>query len=182
LAQCGTSGQIYYWNGSQMVKFKKIRGVTTTVNSYNSIEYQGKPLFAVGTKIFSINREDQDFPFAVCHEYTASGTIKSIIAKTEDLLVSSDKIEHIGATYATATITTPEFEGKASKVEVMYFKNPAGIAIETKVDNGSWVSRTAVTDTKRKKVFFNGGIGQTNFIQARITLTGDTIIKSIEIE
>jgi hypothetical protein len=188
LAQCGTAGQIYYWNGSQMLKFKKIRGVTTTVNPYSSVEYKGRPLFAVGTKIFSIHREDQDFPFAVVQEYTASSTIKSLIGKTNDLLVSSNKVENIDTNYATAIITTPELIGKANDVYIYYDSLPTGttIGIETKVDGGDWVEQTPVVDTQLKMVHFNGGLGNVNFVQAKITLTPSTtsypIIKSIEIK
>jgi len=185
LAQCGTAGQIYYWNGSQMLKFKKIRGVTTTVNSQNSTEYKGRPLFAVGTKIFSIHREDQDFPFAVVQEYTAASTVKSLIGKTNDLLVSSNKIEHVGTGYGTVTIDTPELVGKANDVEVQYDTYPDGIAISTKVNGGDWTEKTPIIDTQRNVVHFDGGLGQVNFIQARITLTPSgsdyPIIKGISI-
>jgi len=182
--QAGTKGRIYYWSGSQGVKMKKIKGVTTTVNPYNSTELEGRSLFAVGTKIYSLHREDGDFPYALACEYTASGTIKSIIADVDDIFVSGgDVVAHIGTTYATTVIETPEAEGSFKRVEVMYrsIAEGATVGIETSVDNADYVSHTSVVDTINKKVSFNGGLGKTNSVQARITLTGLVKIKAINI-
>ena len=193
-AQCGTSGQIYYWSGSQLVKYKKIKGVTTTVAPYNSTLLNGKPLFAVGTKIYSLYRSDSDFPYAIVNEYTAGASITSIVAKTKDLLVSiGTAIQHIGTSYATSIAETPEAQGKFKSVQVFYDTYPTGIAIATQVDSvGSYTTQTPIVDTVRKVVYFDGGLGNTNTVQAKITLTPGTIgspavvaypiIKAIEIK
>jgi hypothetical protein len=177
-AQCGTSGQLYYWTGGSMQSFKKIRGVTTSVNSYASTRLAGKPLFATGTKVFSIHRSDKDFPYVVVQEYTATtGTIASIIGVGTQLLVSTgSNIDKIGANYATAMIDTPEITDNTQDIEVYYdsIGGTGTIGISTNIDNGGYTAQTTVRDTIRKLVHFDGGLGTVNFLQSRITLTPDT--------
>ena len=182
LFQAGTKGQIYYWSGSQGVKFKKIKNVTTTINPYNSTEYEGRALFAVGTGVYSIHRESGDFPYAVVKEFTGAGTIKSIIATVDDIFVSGgDLISHLGNSYATSVVESPTADGQYNTVEVSYRDIASGgsIGISTSVDDGSYVEQTTIQDTINKKVYFNGGLGKTNELQAKITLTGFCKIKSI---
>lgn len=188
-AQCGTVGNIYYWSGSEMVKFRQIRGITTGVAPYNAALLNGKPLFACGTEVFSIHREGADFPYAIVQEYTASASISSLSVKLSDLLVSvGTAIQHLGANYATAVIETPESQISASRVVVAYDSLPSGcsIGISTKVDGGSWVAQTTTTDTIRKTVSFDGDLGTVNTVQAKITLTPNTtakpVVKKITIE
>jgi len=190
--QAGTSGRLYYWTGSQAVKLKKIKGVTSTVNSYNSTEFQGRSLLAIGTKIYSLYREDGDFPWALVCEYTHSGTIKSIISSVGDLFVSGGGvIAHIGASYATAVIETPEAD-LASHIDsngnemaftgvVIPYRSAGTVGIEVKIDNGAYVSQTVVNDPDRKEIRTESNFGFANTVQARVTLTGLSVIKSINI-
>ena len=185
------SGQLYYWNGNA-IKLKKIKGVTTTVNPYNATEYKGRALFAVGLKVYSLHREDEDFKLAVVCEYTHSGTIKSIIATVNDIFVSGgDVIGHIGASYATAVIETPEAD-TASHIDsngnevsftkvVVPYRSISTVGIDVKIDNGSYVPQTVVVDTIRKEVRTETNFGNVNTIQARVTLTGLSTIKAINI-
>jgi hypothetical protein len=189
--QAGVSGQLYYWNGNA-IKLKKIKGVTTTVNPYNATEYKGRALFAVGLKVYSLHREDEDFKLAVVCEYTHSGTIKSIIATVNDIFVSGgDVIGHIGASYATAVIETPEAD-TASHIDsngnevsftkvVVPYRSISTVGIDVKIDNGSYVPQTVVVDTIRKEVRTETNFGNVNTIQARVTLTGLSTIKAINI-
>lgn len=192
-AQCGASGQFYYWTGSRMEKFKKARGLTTT-NSATShalaTNLNGKPLFANSTKVYSLHREDKDFPYAIAGEYTATtGTIVSIIAAGTQLLVSTgSNIDKIGTNYATVTIATPEVSAPIQGVVVHYDSIGSGgsVGIATQIDAaGSYTSQTVITDTIKKKVYFDGMLGDVNFFQAQITLTpsgaNNIAIKSIEI-
>lgn len=178
LAQCGTSGQLYYWTGSQMQKFKKVRGLTTTFGDQFSTVLKGKPLFSNSNKVYSIHRESPDMPYAITNEYTSTGTtIKSIIAQGAQLLVAHDVgVDKIDTNYATATMDFPEVMGIVQKVVVDYDAIPSGtsIGISTKVDGGDWTAQTSITDTISKKVFFDGGLGTVNFFQARVTLTPST--------
>lgn len=190
-AQCGSSGNFYYWTGARMEKFKKVRGLTTTNTATShalATVLNGKPLFANSTKIYSLHREDKDMPIAVCQEYTTTtGTITSIIAAGTQLLVSNgSNIDKIGTSRATATLDTPELAGSFQMVEVLYDSLPTStsIGIGTKVDGAdTFTAQTAITDTINKKVYFDGGLGTVNFLQAQITLTPATTttpkIKSI---
>jgi hypothetical protein len=191
-AQCGTSGEIYYWNGTQLEKFGRIRGVTTSAVGahYKVSAYNGKPLIGIGTDIYSIYREYSDLPNAIVHEYTVTtGSVQSLGVGDGTLLVSTgDNIDYISTNRATATITTPISESKAKNVIVRYESLPSGssIGIGTKVDGASsFTSQTTKTDTVKKQVYFDGGLGDVNFIQAQITLTPNgantPVIRSIEI-
>lgn len=190
--QAGTDGQLYYWTGSQAVKLKKIKGVTTTVNSYNSTEFKKRGLIAVGTKIYSLHRVDGDFPWALVCEYTHSGTIKSIISSVGDLFVSGGGVvAHIGTSYATAVIETPEADTESHvdtngnaipfTTVVIPYRSAGTIGIELKIDNGSYVSQTVVDDTIRKEVRLETNFGYANTVQVRVTLTGLSVIKSVNI-
>lgn len=190
--QAGTSGQLYYWTGNQAVKLKKIKGVTTTVNSYNSTEFKGRGLIAIGSKIYSLHRVDGDFPWALVCEYTHSGTIKSIISSVGDLFVSGGGVVgHIGASYATAVIETPEadtishLDTNGMEIPFNYvvipYRSVGTVGIEVKIDNGSYVSQAVVNDTTRKEIRTETNFGYANTVQARITLTGLSVIKSINI-
>jgi len=180
--QAGGVGQIYYWSGSQGVKLKKIKGVTTAINSYNATELAGKSLFAVGTKVYSIHREDSSLPYAVAGEYTAGGTIKSLGASATQIFVSGGSvIAKIGTTYATAVIETPTGDGKYRTVEVSYRSIASGatIGIETSIDDEAYVTQTVKVDEINKKAYFDGGLVNHSALQAKITLTGLVNIKSI---
>lgn len=190
-AQCGTAGQLYYWNGNRLEKFKKIRGTTPSQSQpQNWTVLSGRVLFGADNKVFSIHREDNDLVYAVVQEYTSTvnGNIYSMASVGSELLLSQDDgIDKTGTNYATATVDTPEIEGPFSKVVVYYDALPSGttIGISTKVDGGSWTEQTAITDTIKKKVYFDGGLNDCNFVQARATLTPSgtdkPVIRSIEI-
>jgi len=191
----GKSGQLYQWSGSSAVKLKKIKGVTTDVNPYASTEYKGRGIIAIGSKIYSFHREDGDFPWAIVGEYTHSGAIKSIIASVDDLFVSGgDVIGHIGESYATAILETPEADTEshldANGVEIPFsgiripyrsIAEGATIGIDVKIDNGSYVSWDSVVDTDRKEVRTTSNFGNVNTLQVRVTLTGLCVIKSVNI-
>lgn len=181
-----TSGNTYYWNGSQAIKFKKIRGVTPSVNHYASTMLNGRALFATGTKVFSIHRETTEMPWAIVQEYTlTAGTCQSIIAVGSQLLVSTgDNIDKIGTTYATATIDTPIAKGQNVTVHYDSLGTGGTIGISTTVDGADYVEQTVTPDVINKKAYFDGSLGKVNFMQARITLTpgtGTIGISSIEI-
>jgi hypothetical protein len=172
-AQCGSSGNIYYWTGSKLELFKKIRNVSTSVAPYNTVQLSGRSLFGTGSKVFSIHRSDKDTPYVIVQEYTlTTGSVYSLGNYGSKLLVSTgDNIDATGSTYATATIDTPEMQGHANSITVYYDSYPTGIGISTNVDNSSFSSQTPIVDTVRKTVSFNGGLGKVNTLQGRITLS-----------
>lgn len=172
LAQCGTEGNFYYWSGQQMVYFGKIRGITTALGEQMSAVYKRRPLFANGTKIYSIHKEDNSFNFAFCGEYTATGTIASLIVQGQTLLASvGTGFDKRGTSFATAIIETPEAQRQITDVKVGYDTYPAGIGIETKIQGGEYVSQTEITDENTREVGFDGGLGTNAVCQAKITLT-----------
>lgn len=174
-AQCGSSGNIYYWTGGRMEQFKRFRGITTVWNPYNSTHLAGKPLFASDGKVFSLHRTDKDFPYCIIQEYTLTGgTSASIITTGSQLLVSTGtNIDKIGTSYAIATIDTPEESTPTQKVMVHYDSIGSGgtIGISTSVDGGSFSAKTTKNSTINKYVYFDGSLGTVNFSQKRITLT-----------
>jgi hypothetical protein len=174
IAQCGTSGRFYYWNGSQMVYFNKIRGITTALGEQKTVVYNGRPLFANSDKIYSIHREDSGLPYAIVAEYTATDTISSLAVQGQTLLASvGTGVDKRGTSLATAVIETPEAQGEVTTLEVEYDDYPEGVGIETKTQNGSYVTQTPIVDIKKRVVYFNGGLGDCVVFQARITLTPD---------
>ncbi|HET8687452.1 MAG TPA: hypothetical protein VFM18_12430, partial [Methanosarcina sp.] len=66
LCQAGTQGHFYYWTGSKMNYFGKIRGITTSPGEQMKAVYNGRCLFANATKIYSIHREDNGLRYAFC--------------------------------------------------------------------------------------------------------------------
>lgn len=175
LNQAGTQGRLYYWTGGQMSYFGKIRGATTsTVQRECTVSYNGRALIGIGTKIYSIHREDMSFPYAICAEYTTAGTIFSLIVQGQNLLAStSSGIEKIGTTYATAIIETPEAQANISEVHVLYDTYPAGFGISTSIDGAAYVAQTPVVDTNKKSVTFNGGLPHHSTCMVKVTLTPD---------
>ena len=174
IAQCGTSGRFYYWTGSQMAYFGKIRGITTALGEQMTTVYNGRPLFANGTKIYSIHKEDSSFPYAVCGEYTCTGTIASLAVQGQTLLASvGTGFDKRGTSLAIATIETPEAQMKTNSVKVSYDTYPAGIGISTKAQSGSYVSQTTKIDDGDREVYFDGGLVENSVCQAKITLTPD---------
>lgn len=173
IAQCGTGGALYFWNGRQLQKFYTIRGVAT-IRSHNlSTVLNGRALYACDNKIFSIHRQSEDMTFSVTQEYTSTGTlIRSIVSNGDNLFVSHDAgVDYLDGTRATAQIDTYEMSNM-SGVEVGYSALPSGtsIGISVKTDGGAWTTKTAITDTIRKVVYFDGGVGKCNFGQGRATL------------
>ena len=177
-AQAGDN--IYYWTGSRMQKFKQIRDITPVVNHYATTSYNGRALFSNGKKIFSLHRADKDMPFVIVQEYTSTIDIQSIGVSGSLLVSTASEVQKTGSTNAIGEITTPEVKGH--KVIVHYDTLDGTIGISTKVDGGSWTTQTPIVDTVKKQVSFNGGLGQVNFLQAKITLTPNTQIKVKSIE
>ena len=176
-AQCGTSGRFYYWTGSQMSYFGKIKGITTTLGEQMALTYNGRPLFANGTKIYSIHKEDKDLPYAFCGEYTCTGTIASLAVQGQTLLASvGTGVDKRGTNYATATIETPEAQARISDIKVKYDEYPEGVGISTKVNGAtSYTDQTEAINTTEKEVYFNGGTVDGVTMQVKLTLTPDNI-------
>lgn len=172
LAQCGTAGKFYYWTGAKMAYFSKIRGIVTALGEQMSTVYNGRALFANATKIYSIHREDNSFSYAVCGEYTCTGTIYSIITQGANLLASvGTGVDKRGTSFATATVEGPEIQGEVSSVIVKYDTYPEGIGIQTSINGAAYDSQTEVIDTLKKEVSFNGGLVDGHTGQAKLTLT-----------
>lgn len=176
-AQCGTEGNVYYWSGKTMEKYKQIRGVTTAVAPYNSTILAGKPLFAVGTKIYSIFRKDRDLPYAITHEYTlTTGTTASIGEAIGKLFVSTgSNIDTIGTSYATGKITIPVTSSSLEGFVVDYESMPSGcsLGLETNINESGWVSETFTKDTTNLQYVLQDGVtfdGTQKFGQVRVTL------------
>lgn len=172
LAQCGNSGNFYYWSGSQFIKFGKIRGITTALGEQMSEVYNGRPLFANANKIYSIHREDNGLNFAFCGEYTATGTIASLIVQGQTLLASvGTRFDKRGTSFATAVIETPEAQRQVTDVKVGYDTYPEGIGIFTKIQGGDYVEQTPIIDEHTREVGFDGGLGTNAVCQVKIVMT-----------
>lgn len=190
IACCGDSGQLYYWNGGQMVPFdNKLRGVTTAISPFASCVYNKRPTYAVGNKLFTIYKQYESSPFAIVQEYTSTGTtVSSLIATGGQMLVSHGTgVDSVSTSYATGYIDTPEVTGQTSNsVIVDHDAYGAGVGISTNSNRAGYISQTTTVDDLKSQVFFDGGLPDSVTTQARITLTpsGETtpIIKSITIE
>jgi hypothetical protein len=172
VAQCGTTGRFYYWTGSQMNYLGKINGITTALGEQMTCTYKGRPLFANATKIYSLHKEDRDLPLAFCGEYTATGTISSIIVQGQQLLVSRGTgVDKVGTTYATATLETPEAQYPITNVKISYDAYPAGIGLFVKTNGGTYAEKTAITDSDKMEITFNGGLPSNANAQVKVVLT-----------
>lgn len=173
LAQCGTTGRFYYWNGAGMTYFGKIPGITTSLGEQMAVNYKGRLLYANATKIYSIHREDNRFVYAICGEYTCTGTIASLITQGSNLLASvGTGVDKLGTSYATATIESPEIQQKITNCKVGYDIYPEGIGIQTKIQNGSYgIAKTMKTNASEMEVYYDGSESDNSVFQAKITLT-----------
>lgn len=184
----GTVGNIYFYNGAQLTKYKKIPNVTTGINDRMSATLDGMPLIAIGKDVYSLGSQDKDVPVGLVKEYTSTGTaISSIVAVGSQLYVAHNAgVDKISTNKATGTVVTPEEEGEYNEVVVKYKSLPAGssIGIETKINGGAWVAQTVLVDTFEKEIFFDGGLLDCEYLQTRITLTPNganaPVISSIE--
>ena len=183
LAQCGILGRLFQWTGGQFIIWEnELRGETTALGHQMSCVFKGRPLLAVGTKIYSIHRKMGSLPRALVCEYTATGAIASIETSSTFLSVCvASGVNKISTSRATATIDTPEIKGPISAISVDYITGGDHIGISTKVNGGAWTAQTAIQDTINNRVYFNGGVGHVNFMQARATLSSDAIISNISI-
>lgn len=172
VAQCGASGRFYYWSGSQMIYFGKIKGITTAIGDQMTTVYNGRPLFANGTQIYSIHKEDSGLPFAFCGDYTCTGNVASLIVQGQTLLASvGTGFDKRGTSFATAVIETPEAQRQVTDVKVGYDSYPEGVGIETKIQGGDYVAQTEIIEPNDREVGFDGGLGTNSVCQAKITLT-----------
>lgn len=179
IAQCGIIGKLYEWTGQQFVLFdndlhEPATGgyLDTTTGHQMSVVLNGRPLLAVGTKIFSIFRRFKGFGRAIAQEYTATDTITSIDVSNSVLLVSTTtSVNKLGTDRAIATIDTPEVAGNFNNIIVDYQELPTGIGIQTKINGGSWTAQTPIVDSVRNKVYFDGGLADCNYTQARVIMT-----------
>lgn len=172
MAQCGTQGRIYYWTGSQLAYFGKIRGATTALGEQMTANFKGRALIAIGDTIYSIHREDSTFPYAICGEYTATDTINSIQVSGTNLFAdTASGVDKTSTSYATAVIETPEIQAKVTTLDVDYDTYAAGVTVETKLNNGSYVAQTERVDSVAMKVLIDGGTDENAVFQGKIILT-----------
>jgi hypothetical protein len=185
VAQCGTSGNFYYWDGSKMNYFGRIKGITTSLGEQRAITYKRRPLFANATKIYSIHKDASGLPYAFCGEYTCTGTIQSLAVQGQTLLASvGTGVDKRGTAYATATVETPEIQSQISNIKIGYDSYPAGIGVETSINGATYVAQTETVNATEKEVTFNGGTVDGHTTQIRVTLTpsGENIPKMKYIE
>ncbi|HQN62947.1 MAG TPA: hypothetical protein PLG96_05540, partial [Flexilinea sp.] len=64
---------------------------------------------------------------------------------------------------------------------VIPYRSAGTVGIEVKIDNGAYVSQTVVNDPDRKEIRTESNFGFANTVQARVTLTGLSVIKTINI-
>lgn len=190
IAQCGSSGALYYWNGSIMQSFtNNIRGVTTGVAPFATTVFNKRPTFVVGNTVFTVYRQYTDAPYAVVQEYTATQTTTaSIVSTGSQLLVSHGSgVDKLSTSYATGYVITPETSGSAiNKVEVDFDSYGAGVSISTNSNGAGFVAKTTLIDAIRGRAYIDGSLKDSYSTQAKITLTpsGANVpkIKSITLE
>lgn len=176
-AQCGGSGNIYYWSGARMVFYYQIRNVSTSHGHQNSTVLNGKPLLAISTKVYSIYRRIGQNDVVVSEYTCTTGTIASIGVSGTNLFASTgSNIDKTGSNKATATFTLPVTQGPLRTVFAVYRAlNSGTIALESNINGAGWVSESGFTnDAVKYKYFLNNGItynGFVNFYQLRFTIT-----------
>lgn len=199
----GKVGNIYEYDGVKAYKSFTLRDESghTTENYVATFQSGADTLngkLYIGTKrgVFGYNRYDASINDAMSVDFVTTGgrtaSVTAIIAAGDNLLVAWNKTSSYGvdsidtANRTDGVIYTPVAEGQFKNVIVKYDELPTGtsIAIDTKADDNDWVAQTPVVDTINKRVYFNGGLGKTNALQARVTLessgTSTPIIEYIE--
>jgi len=175
-AQCGTEGKIYYWSGERMIYYDQMSSATTSVGQEKVTVLKGKPLIAVGTRVYSLYKKTRNANDVLCHEYTGSATITSIGVTGGQLLAHvGTGVMKIDTNYATASVTTPLSYLSATNIEVLYETlNSGTLGLETNVNGAGWVTETGFkNDSINMRYFLEGGIsyaGKVMFLQTRITL------------
>jgi len=187
VAQCGTTGNFYYWDGSQMVYFGRIKGITTSLGEQKTAVYKRRPLFANGTKIYSIHKEANGLPYAFCGEYTGTGTIQSLAVQGQDLLASvGTGVDKRGTAYAVATVESPEVQSMIEQIKIGYDLYPAGVGIQTSINGASYEAKTEIVEEEMKEVSYDEGELQGSTTQVKLTLTASgasiPIIKYISLQ
>lgn len=172
LAQCGVNGAFYYWTGSRMAFYGEIRGITTALGEQMSTTFNRRPLFANGTKIYSIFKRANGLPTAFVGEYTATGTIASLITQGQTLLASvGTGVDKNGTTFSTTTIETHEIQGEIKSVSINYDEYSAGVALYISKNGGAYAQKTLIDDTKRKVLTFDGGLVDSYNSKIKVVLT-----------
>ena len=173
LAQCGTNGKLYAWDGQSFVLWDmELRGETTATGPQMSTVLNSRPLIAAGSNIYSVYRKNSAMPMVVVREYTATAPITSIGITGTTLLVSvAGGINKTGTAKATAIIDTPEIDGTFNNVIISYHSYPEGVGIQTNTSGAGWVTQTPIIDSNNNKIYYDGGLLCCDFLQARITLT-----------
>jgi len=201
-----TRGTIYqYGNGklSAIAHFPRFHRRYGTTNFYeiNGIQnkqtgmYDGRPVFAVKNKIYSIYRNTAGSQFTICCEFALPEDryIESIgkvnlndhLDYLNDFYISATShnlptngitvVDRSWDTYSNAKITTPLAQGDFQTIEVGVYDLPenTSIEIEVKEDNGEWLPQEVVVDMEdTNTVSTEVSAIQHRFLQARITLQG----------
>ena len=115
-AQCGLSGNIYYYDGKNLIKKKKIKGdyanKTMTVHPGSVCNFQGIPLFGVSNVlsnpcnqgVYALGRYSELYPLGLVLEYPLSHT-KFSGTETGALMVSGNTLYAAWKDSAVITMT-----------------------------------------------------------------------------
>lgn len=199
--QAGTTGNLYYWNGSKAQKYKKLRDgsntITTTLLPYGVNSLGGLALISNGRGVYSLGTLDAGLNPSLAIEYVPSAgqgvTPGAILTVGTQMLMawqsgSNYGVDKLDTNRYSGTIATPIALGKYTDVRVGLDSLPAStsVGIETSIDGAAYASQTVVTDsTDERVVRLKYGVKNKRSIQARVTLTGSTtstpVINSIDI-
>lgn len=115
-AQCGLSGNIYYYDGKNLSKKKKIKGdyanKTMTVHPGSTCNFQGIPLFGVSNVssnpcnqgVYALGRYSDNYPLGLVLQYPLSHT-KLSGTETGALMVTGNTLLAAWKDSSTATMT-----------------------------------------------------------------------------
>ncbi len=190
-AQIGTVGNLYYWNGSNAIFYKKLRDgdntVTTGVNPYGAGNLNGLPLINTIRGVFSLGRSDANLPIAQVVEYVPSlgqgSTAGALAVVGSQVFVASKNgtskvIDKISTNKYSGKFVTPVSYGKLSTLKAYYSSMPTGTSITAKIknDDGSFTSHTLIKDNTSEMCYKSQTkIGNISMVQVEITLAGSTI-------
>jgi hypothetical protein len=190
----GTVGNIYSltFDGANIYfqLYRSLRdngsSVTTSINQDQTTNLNGLPLIANPRGIFSLGRKSTDFPIALNVEYVPSAgqgitAVGACVAIGTQVLLAWNNsttygVDKLDTNRTNGFIITPIAIGNYQRVTVHYYSLPAStsIGISTKVDGGDWTAQTVITDTIKKRAYFDNGLGEVNYLQAKVTLTSST--------
>jgi hypothetical protein len=191
------SGNIYAYNGSQAIKYSKVRGEAPDTNPNVSAMKDGLVMFGGKKGVWAFGSADYSMPKALHIQHIPSqgqglDSVGALIAVGQQLLLSWRKgssygIDKLSAVRGNGWFITPVLFGSAKAVRVKYADLPDGasIGMSTKENHGSFGLKTVVPHARQRFVQYESGFRDLVTLQVKVSLdsseNGSPSVEYVEI-